>query len=175
MNRLLIVVDYQNDFVSGSLGFEGADKIEDRILELIKEFKENRDFICFTKDTHENDYMSTVEGSNLPISHCVKGTKGHDLTPRVEFEVGFNPVFEKNTFPSLELGNFIHGLSPMINEIYLCGLVSDICVFSNAIIAKAAANKNCKIKVVKDATSSNNLEAQDKAFEMLEHLHIEII
>lgn len=175
MKKLLVVVDYQNDFVSGVLGFPGADKIEAKIVELIKTFKANGDFICFTKDTHESDYMNTVEGQNLPVPHCIKGTWGHELTPKVLAEVQFNPVFEKPGFPSLQLGNFIQGLSSRIDEIYLCGLVSDICVFSNAIIAKAAAHKNCKIKVVRDATSSFDLQVQEASFDLLKHLHIEVI
>jgi len=175
MKKLLVVVDYQNDFVDGALGFEGARDIEAKIVELIKKFKANGDFICYTMDTHERDYLSTVEGSYLPIEHCIRGSEGWKLTRDVDEVKEFYPVFEKAGFPSLTLGNYIHGLSPLIDEIYLCGLVSDICVFSNAIIAKAACGKNCKVKVIENATSSNDLDMQEKSFEMLKHLHIEVV
>ncbi len=175
MKKLLVVVDYQNDFVNGSLGFENADVIEPNIIALIEKFEKNHDFICFTKDTHSNDYLQTEEGKKLPITHCVKGTYGWEFTDKVKAKTSYYPVFEKTTFPSLDLANFIRGNSLMIDEIYLCGLVSDICVFTNAIMAKSAARKDCKIFVVKEATSSNNLAVQEKCFEMLEHLHIEVI
>ena len=175
MKKLLVVVDYQNDFVSGALGFEGAEKLEEGIVKKIQEFKKNGDFVCFTMDTHENDYLKTTEGDYLPVPHCIKGTEGWQLTCKVEKEKEYLPVFEKGTFPSLTLGNYISGLAPIVDEIYICGLVSDMCVFSNAIIAKAAANKNCKVKVISSLTSSCNLEMQEKSFEMLKHLHIEVV
>ena len=174
MKRLLVVVDYQNDFVTGSLGFPEALDIEEEILKLIDEFKKNHDFICFTMDTHDASYFQTVEGEKLPIAHCIKGTPGWELTPRVKEASQYLPVFEKPTFPSLELANYVRGLSPLIDEIYLCGLVSDICVISNAIMVKSAAKPNCKIKVVRNACNSNSKE-EEKCFAMLNHLHIDVI
>ena len=148
MQRLLVVVDYQNDFVDGALGFEGADKIAPRIVELIKEFRANKDTVVFTYDTHQEDYLKTTEGQYLPAPHCLKGTKGWELHPSIKDLVEDSLVFEKP---------------------------GDICVFSNAIIAKAAASTYCKIKIVRDATSSFDLEMQEKAFDVLKHLHMEII
>ena len=87
--------------------------------------------------------------------------------------LGDSKVFEKPGFGSKDLGDYI--AKNNFNEIYLCGLVSDICVFSNAIIAKASASPYAKIKVVRDATSSFDLAMQEKAFDVLKHLHIEII
>lgn len=172
MNRALVVVDYQNDFVSGSLGFEDAKRIETRIVELIDEFKKNMDFIFYTKDTHQANYLDTVEGKKLPIEHCIKGTWGHELTPNVNNRVGYDPVIEKETFPSLQLGNMLKGLP--LTEIHLVGLVSDICVISNAIIAKAAC-PNAEIYIHKDATDSANKEMQDIAFKLANNLHINVI
>lgn len=175
MKKILVVVDYQNDFVDGALGFKGAEKIEDEILKLINEFKSRGDFVVFTKDTHESDYMNYTEGEYLPVPHCIRGSKGWEIRDRVKGEATYQPTFEKYTFPSLELGNYIRGLTPLADEVYLCGLVSDICVFSNAIIAKAAIGPKGHVKVVKAATTSNDLETQDKSFEMLKHLHIDVI
>ena len=64
MKRLLVVVDYQNDFVDGALGFNDADKIAPAIVKLIKEFRANKDEVVFTYDTHDADYLNTVEGKN---------------------------------------------------------------------------------------------------------------
>ena len=86
-----------------------------------------------------------------------------------------HPVFEKHTFGSLDLGNYIRGLNVILDEVYLVGLVSNICVISNAIIAKAAMGKYGKVFVVKNATASFDEEMQQKGFDILENLHIKVI
>lgn len=174
MKKLLVVVDYQNDFVDGALGFDGAELLEDKILELIEHFERNGDYICFTKDTHERDYLLTTEGRNLPVEHCIKGTHGWEVTDRLKEYTTKYPVFEKHTFGSLDLGNYIRGINTLIDEVYLVGLVSNICVISNAIIAKAALGKNGRVYVIKRGTSSNDLEMQQKGFDILENLHIKV-
>ena len=173
MKRLLVVVDYQNDFVDGALGFKGAEKIAPAIAKLINEFRANQDEVVFTFDTHDADYMNTVEGNSLPVPHCSKGSVGWQLYPLINELLGDSKVFYKPGFGSKELGDYI--ASQEFNEIYLVGLVSDICVFSNAIVAKASASPYTKIKIVREATSSFDLEMQEKAFDVLKHLHIEII
>ena len=173
MARLLVVVDYQNDFIDGALGFKGAESIAPHIAKLIKEFRAEHDEVVFTFDTHDANYLSTVEGHYLPVPHCIKGTDGWKLFPLIAPLLEDAKMFEKPGFGSKELGHYIENNS--FDEIYLCGLVSDICVFSNAIIAKASSSPYTKIKVVKDATSSFDLAMQEKAFDVLKHLHIEII
>ena len=173
MARLLVVVDYQNDFVDGALGFQGAELIAPVIASLINEFRNNNDDVIFTFDTHDEDYMNTTEGQNLPIKHCLKGTKGWELYPLIAPLVKDSQVFEKPGFGNMQLGHYVE--EHHYDEIYLCGLVSDICVFCNAVIVKSAASPYAKIKVVRNATSSYDLEMQEKAFDVLKHLHIEII
>lgn len=172
VKRLLIVVDYQKDFIDGALGFFGAGNIEGNIISLIEDFEENGDDIVFTFDTHDEDYMSTVEGKNLPVPHCILNTEGHELSKGIKPYLKNYPTFNKPTFGSLELGKYIEGKN--YNEIYLCGLVSDICVFSNAIIAKSASSEKTEIIVCKDATTSYDLDMQEKSFDVLRHLHIQI-
>ena len=173
MKKLLVVVDYQNDFVDGALGFKGAEKIEKEIINLINEFEKEQQDIVFTLDTHDENYLTTVEGKNLPIPHCLKNTKGHELTDGLKPYVKEHPIFEKESFGSLALGEFIKDNN--YDEIVFCGLVSDICVFNNAIIAKAAAGTHAEIKVIKKATSSNDLSVQEDAFKLLKHLHIQVL
>ena len=173
MDRLLVVVDYQNDFVDGALGFKGAELIAPKIAECINEFRANNDEVVFTYDTHDADYMNTVEGNNLPVPHCLKDSEGWQLYPLINDLLNDSKVFYKPGFGSKELGDYI--AKNNFKEIYLVGLVSDICVFSNAIVAKASASPYTKIKIVRDATSSFDLDMQEKAFDVLKHLHIEII
>lgn len=173
MRKLLVVIDYQNDFIDGSLGFPGAEKLAGEIAQLIKVFKEEREDVIFTLDTHENHYAETTEGHYLPVSHCKKGEKGWELHPEIKKLVGDSLVFEKPTFGSAALGQYLE--KHHYDEIYLCGLVSDICVFINAIIAKTFSSPYAKIKVIRKATSSFDLAMQEKSFDVLKHLHIEII
>ena len=170
--KALIVVDYQNDFVDGALGFNGAESIENEIIRLVKMFKANGDLVIFTKDTHEENYMDTVEGHHLPAPHCIRGSKGHDITPNLKKEVGESKVIEKPTFPSLTLGNELAKYD--LEEIHLCGLVSDICVFSNAVIAKAAC-PNTEIFIHRLASESYDHDMQEKTYEVATHLHINIV
>ena len=174
MKKLLIVVDYQKDFVDGALGFKGAEKIEDEIIKLIHTFRDNNDDVVFTMDTHQKDYMETTEGAYLPVPHCIEGSDGWMLTKNLQPLVKDSLVFKKPGFPSIELGKFIDEHKNKYDEIHLCGLVSDICVFSNAIIAKASANVKAKIIVHRNATTSFDLEIQEKSFDILKHLHIEV-
>lgn len=172
MKRLLVVIDFQNDFVCGSLGFEKAKELEKVILEKINEYK--NDDIIFTLDTHEDDYLNTIEGEHLPIKHCIKGTSGHEIYGKIK-EISKNyPCIEKETFASKELLHFIENKPFTYESIEICGLVSDICVISNAIIAKAASSKS-KILVDKKATSSANLQMQEMVFKVMQNLHIEVI
>lgn len=79
MKRLLIVVDYQNDFVNGSLGFDKAKDLEKRIVELIQEYQNNNDDVIYTMDTHQSNYLETYEGQFLPITHCIEDSEGWQL------------------------------------------------------------------------------------------------
>lgn len=172
MKKLLIVVDYQNDFVDGALGFSGAKNLESIIEEKIKTYEANSDDIVFTLDTHDENYKDTEEGKWLPTPHVIKGTKGHEIYGSIAKYAKNHPCIEKPTFASSKLLKFIESKPYTYDEIELCGLVSSICVTSNAIIAKAA-NPNARIVVDTKATDSYDKEMEKKCFEVLNHLHIE--
>lgn len=169
MNRLLIVVDYQNDFVCGSLGFPEAAALEDKICAKIDEYAE--DEVIYTLDTHGSDYLSTQEGKKLPVVHCVTGTDGHKLYGKAGEKLAGKRCFVKNTFPSLELGKYLEGKSYDVIE--LCGLVSNICVISNAVIAKAACPE-AEIVVDGALTASADAELHQKALDVMRGLQITV-
>lgn len=151
MKKCLVVVDYQNDFVSGSLGFEGAEALEAPILKRIQDFKASHDAVVFTKDTHDNNYLETQEGKHLPIMHCIKGTWGHDLYGAIKEEETL--VFEKGAFGSLELGAYLK--QHQFDVVELVGLVSNICIISTAVIAKAALPE---AEIVVDASMTGSYD-----------------
>ena len=133
MKRLLIVVDMQNDFVTGSLGSPLAQQIVPPVKAKIEEYKKSGDKIVFTRDTHSADYLTTQEGKYLPVTHCVEGTDGHLIIG--ELDVSGCDVFDKPTFGSLELAELVG--EGDYGEVEICGLCTDICVVSNALILKA--------------------------------------
>lgn len=169
MKKLLIVVDFQNDFVSGSLGFDKAASLDDKICKKIDEYK--NDDIIYTLDTHDNNYMTTQEGRKLPVPHCIKGTDGHKLYGRTGEKLTGKKCFEKNTFPSLELGKFLERKAYDVIE--LCGLVSNICIISNAVIAKAACPE-AEIIVNKALTASADSTLHEKALDVMQGLQITV-
>ena len=171
MKRLLIVVDYQYDFVSGALGFEGAEKLEEAIYGLVKEAEACGDEIIFTKDIHGNDYMDTEEGKNLPVPHCIQGSGGEEFYGRIKKLAARHLVFEKETFGSLRLGDFI--AKHKYDRIDLCGIDLSICVLANAVIAKAAA-PNAHIAILLNASGTGDDVARAHAIASAKRLHIEI-
>lgn len=171
MKKLLIVVDYQKDFVDGALGFSGAEKLEPLIVNRIEQANNENEDVVFTKDVHSKDYLMSEEGKNLPVEHCIKNSEGSMLFGRLEEISKKYPCFEKPSFGSLDLGEYLKNKS--YQQVTIIGLVSYICVFSNAIIAKAAL-PNAHIVVEKNLTSAADLHAQEVGFEALKNLHIEI-
>ena len=137
MKKLLLVVDYQKDFVDGALGFPGAEKLDGPIAQKIAQYRAAGDDVAFTLDTHQADYLNTQEGRKLPVTHCVRGTEGWGLYGETaKAKQDGDTVIEKPAFPSLELGNWLREKG--YDQIEVVGLVSYICVISNAIVAKAA-------------------------------------
>ena len=134
--KYLIVVDMQNDFITGSLGTKEAEAILPKVIEKVKNFDGT---IIYTKDTHQTDYLTTQEGKNLPVEHCIEGTWGWMLADELEKLSAGNKVFNKPTFGSMELANYLveENEKETIEEIELCGLCTDICVISNAFVIKA--------------------------------------
>ena len=173
MKKCLIVVDYQNDFVIGTLASKNAQAIEGNIVDLIKAYRSNGDDIIFTLDTHDQNYLNTQEGHQLPVAHCIKRTFGHELYGQVQsLSTGYKKI-EKPAFPSLELGNYLKDQD--YDEINFVGVVIHICVISNAIIAKAALPE-ATINIIKNAVASEDLDTQEASFQVCENgLQIHIL
>lgn len=135
MQDLLIVVDMQNDFIDGALGTAEAVAIVPAVEAKIRGWNGP---VWFTRDTHGEDYMTTQEGRNLPVPHCIRGSAGWQICPALAPLVQQPPI-DKPTFGSAELGRLLaeeHARSPF-GSITFVGLCTDICVISNAMLAKA--------------------------------------
>ena len=135
--KALIVVDMQNDFIDGALGTSEAQAIVPKVTEKIAAF--DGAVIC-TRDTHGETYLDTLEGKNLPVAHCIRGTQGHQIHPDVSeaCEAKHAVILDKPSFGSPELAAYLkeHGADGY-ESIELIGLCTDICVISNALLLKA--------------------------------------
>lgn len=147
MQNVLIVVDMQKDFIDGALGTAEAVAIVSNVEEKIKGFNGK---VIFTRDTHEENYMDTQEGKNLPVPHCIRGTEGWEIDKSLQ-KYATDVCIDKPTFGSIELGLYLKELNDAepIEKITLIGLCTDICVISNAMIAKAVLPE---VKVAVDAS-----------------------
>lgn len=133
MKKLLIVVDMQNDFVTGSLGTKEAQQIVPAVIGKVKQYQKAGDDIVFTRDTHSENYLETQEGKKLPVKHCIQGTLGWEIID--ELKPYAECVFNKPTFGSTGLAEYV--VKEGYQEIELIGLCTDICVVSNALLLKA--------------------------------------
>lgn len=139
--KILVVVDMQNDFIDGALGTKEAVAIVPNVIEKIKNFDGK---VIYTRDTHYENYMETQEGKNLPVPHCIKGTEGWDIRSEID-ALRTEDAIDKPTFGSAEFGQLLKELDAEwknqgetgVESVTFIGLCTDICVISNAMIAKA--------------------------------------
>ena len=129
--KTLIVVDMQNDFIDGALGTAEAVAIVPNVCSKLEEARNSGAQVIFTRDTHLDNYMSTQEGKNLPVPHCIKGTKGWEITGKLQVK-DTDCVVDKITFGHVWSADMIKG-----DEVELVGLCTDICVISNAFTVKS--------------------------------------
>lgn len=186
--KILFVIDMQNDFIDGSLGSEEAKKIVPNVVNLINNFEHHQQ-IWFTTDTHyENsnmpnkpNYDYTLEGKKLPVKHCIEGTRGHilnsDVNNAIQNYCGTFRGYIKNTFGSLDM---VETASLQLwdnidskDEIFICGLCSDICVLSNALLLRAKF-PNLKITCYEDCCAGTSKEAHNAAMLVMKSNQIDV-
>lgn len=175
MSRYLIVVDMQNDFVTGSLGSEQAQKIVGAAKQRIEHAISLGEKVIFTRDCHGADYMSTREGRRLPVRHCIFGTEGFEIVPELAPLVEHAEVIDKPTFGSMSLAEKLIAADAeeAIEKITLIGLCTDICVISNAMILKAALPE-ADIAVDAACCAGVTIESHQTALEAMRACQIDI-
>ncbi len=170
---VLVVVDMQNDFITGALGTKEAEAIVPKVCERIADFAGE---VYFTRDTHGEDYLDTQEGKRLPVAHCVKGTWGWELEPRVEALRRSAPI-DKPAFGSKGLGDILKARDADeggLDEVILIGLCTDICVISNALLLKAFLPET-KITVDASCCAGVTPESHKTALEAMRACQIDIL
>ena len=191
-SRVLIVVDMQNDFVTGALANKDAEAIIPKIKDFVINFDsynngdEYNNYVIFTMDTHYRDYMNTTEGKHLPIEHCIDNTTGYALVDDIGYKEALNiyknryflnMIQEKSSFANFDL--YCHLADDAITEVYLCGTCTDICVISNALMAKNVLNTynnhDTEIYVLADLCAGTTPENHNKALDIMKCCHINVI
>ena len=178
---VLIVVDMQNDFVTGALGTPEAQAIVPKVVEKIKDWKGK---VLYTRDTHHESYLETLEGKHLPVKHCLQGTWGWKLVDEVDATIPNdvwcedNSIYNKYTFGAFLLAKDLNNLAfcpdVKITSVTLIGLCTDICVISNAMLLKAALPS---VPIIVDASCCAGVtpESHKNALAAMKMCQIEIV
>ena len=176
--KVLIVVDMQNDFVTDALGTAEAVAIVPAVVERVKRAQETGERIFFTRDTHESAYLQTQEGQKLPVEHCIRDSKGWEIVPQLKAlsEAPGVTVLDKPTFGSTVLGETLRELDGKepIEAITLVGLCTDICVISNALLAKAFLPE-VPIRVEAACCAGVTPASHENALEAMKVCQIEVV
>lgn len=168
MKKTLIVIDMQNDFITGSLGTSKAIAIVPKVKEKIAAYKSAGHEIIYTRDTHTEDYLNTPEGKKLPVEHCIKDTVGWQIASGLYIE-GCDcidkPNFGWQHWNEINLED--------VDEIELVGLCTDICVVSNALILKATF-PNAEISVDASCCAGVTVQTHKAALETMKMCQITV-
>ena len=192
MKKVLVIVDMQNDFVDGALGTPEAQAIVPKVADYIRTHADKDTVLVFTKDTHEVNYMDTLEGKNLPVAHCIKDTHGWEIHPAIQealydvrgkydscdtyFPYMADHIICKPSFGSLDFVNLLYALNDDygVDEVTLMGLCTGICVLSNAMLAKATLPE-VPVRVVEECCACVTPDSHKTAIDAMRLCQIEII
>ena len=170
MRKILLVIDMQTDFVDGALGSAEAVSIIPSVLREIGKY--DKSDIIATRDTHPENYMNTREGRYLPVPHCIKDTEGWQIVPELD-ALRKTEAIDKRTFGSRELIALL-AEKQGIESITLCGLCTDICVISNALLIKAYYPE-IPLSVVANACAGVTPESHQNALNAMKMCQVEIV
>lgn len=171
MNKVLIVIDAQEDFTRGALRNEEAIKALPVIREIVDYAYVNFDrAVIYTKDIHKNgSYLNTQEGKNLPVPHCIAGTKGVQICH--EALVDEARVYEKSKFA---IQNWDIAALGAVDEIWMCGFCTDICVSANFQTLKACYPE-VPIVVIEDACAGVTPELHEAALKVMKSCQARVV
>lgn len=166
----------QKDFLTGSLGNPETAAVTERVCKKAREYRESTSLpIVCTMDTHSSNYLDTKEGRLLPVPHCIEGTDGWEIPDNLREAMGEYVQVKKVTFGAKELPEVIEGIcgGKAPDRIILCGVCTDICVISNAMLLKAFFPET-DIEVEADCCAGTTPENHNRALESMRGVQIEV-
>lgn len=173
--KILVVIDMQNDFVRGSLSNPAAEAIVPKIKERIEVARENKEMVVFSQDTHDADYLETLEGQKLPVEHCIYGTEGWEIVDELKDEAAL--CILKPTFMGFDLISRIETVAAAMNEsveIEVCGTITSTCVISTALMLRGAF-RDSKIIVNSNLCADITPEGHAAALTVMKNCQIDVI
>ena len=179
-NKVLVVVDMQNDFIEGSLATKEAQAIVPNVVNKINEYKKNEWQVYATQDTHYEDYLETSEGKKLSVPHCIKDTWGWEINSAVKEALGDSEIKEKSKFGAsyisyeIEIDNILD--SDKVLEVEYVGLYTDTSVISNVLLHKTATQENSDtiVKVDSSCCAGTTLEKHNAALEVMKSCQVDV-
>lgn len=173
--KIYAVVDYESDFVDGALGFPGAEKLDEGIVEAGKQAVAEGALVLEIHDTHGPDYLETREGKALPVPHAIPGTPGWEI-------YGKTREWLESLHARIVLRKPGFGLRPSdvltlpdgVTEIEVVGLVTNMCVISVAITLQARYPE-AQVVIRKDLCASFDPELHEKALAVMAGLQMKIV
>lgn len=181
-HKVLVIIDAQNDFITGALANKEAQVAVPKIIELIKSQK--WDAIIATQDTHHWGYLETKEGEALPVIHCVLDTDGWKINSDILSAISNShpKCFKcicKPTFGSIDLPETIANSIDLDCgdelEITFVGFCTDICVISNVLMTKAHFPYTADIYVKEDCCAGVTPESHEAALTVMRSCQINVI
>lgn len=172
MKKAYIVIDMQNDFIDMALGTKEAVAIVSPMAKYLSSIEEGS-LVVATRDTHQEDYLSTNEGRYLPVKHCIEGSQGWEIAKPIKEAVKFDKIINKPNF-GIAADKWKEILGNDVEEIILMGLCTDICVVSNALALKVAYPE-IKVSVIKDLCAGVTPETHEAAIKTMAMCQVEII
>lgn len=170
MKEVLIVIDMQNDFLTGALGNADTAAVVGEVAKKIELARRAGKEIVFTRDTHFENYLQTQEGKRLPVVHCIKDSDGWQIADGLY--KASEKIFDKPTFGSLELAKYIQDGGYDTAE--LCGVCTDICVVSNALLLKAFC-PDLRVVVSASACAGVTKESHESALKTMSACQVDVL
>lgn len=173
MKKILCVIDYQVDFVTGVLGSEATSSIAPALVDKIHLYRENGWEVVFTRDVHTHeDYGNTCEGRHIPIEHCIRGTSGFEIDPSVRVLSQGCRIFDKSSFGSYELAEYLRDGD--YDSVEIAGVVTDICVLSNAVLARTVL-PSASVIVDRSCVAAGSDDKQEAALSVLSSICVDVV
>jgi nicotinamidase-related amidase len=182
--KILIVVDMQNDFITGSLGTKEAQAIVPNVVKKVQEHVKNGDLIIFTRDTHFENYRASREGHKLPVEHCIKNTRGWAINSKVAVSIVSSEAMNGNEYkyvykPTFGSADLMAAIESYTNgeefTITFMGFCSDICVISNVLMTKALFFDKADIYVDSKCCAGVTEDKHNAALEVMRSCQIHVI
>lgn len=180
MNKILIIIDPQNDFCSegGSLANKECIETVPKIVKYLEEHGSEYKDIIYTQDTHTDNYLKTLEGKHLPIKHCIDYTWGHEVNTNIvkalENIHTSKWSFRKRSFGHTAWDYDIYDIIHEDTQIDICGFCTDICVISNALILKADYS-NTEINCLSNLCAGTTPENHEAALKVMKSCQINVV